>query len=248
MENLLREIYENDGVIKELQLIPIKMPKIKQLIRWLKRKFRCQKNKKLLLTTKIEGTLSTDKKNVDLPLIEKDKSLFLNTEPDKSQVLVATQNKSRVYQFENLPVPVNATLVMDKFIIRQSFKTSDKDNVNNNKSSKSNQKQSNLDTNNKEYKKNCTIWDSNLSKIYPWLEKSDDDDESIKEALLEKAANNQQAASLLADIDQEFKIATMFLANYFFILRKLICIFQLDYILFANIQQHVTIIIDAIQA
>ncbi|CAG8558437.1 5027_t:CDS:2, partial [Scutellospora calospora] len=37
---------------------------------------------------------------------------------------------------------------------------------------------------------------------------------SIKGALLEKAANNQQATSLLADINQEFEIATMFLAQF----------------------------------
>lgn len=72
--------------------------------------------------------------------------------------------------------------------------------------------------------------------------------ESIKGALLEEAANNQQAASLLASINQEFEIATMFLADYFFIIGKLIRIFQSDYISFVDIQRHVTMTIDAIQA
>ncbi|CAG8795888.1 25356_t:CDS:1, partial [Dentiscutata erythropus] len=109
MENLLREIYENDGTNEELNLIPIKMPKTKRLIRWIKGKFKCQKDKKQFSTTKTKDTILTDKKNKDLSLVEKDKSSFLITEPDKSQILIAMQNKSRIYQFENLPVPVNAT-------------------------------------------------------------------------------------------------------------------------------------------
>ncbi|CAG8579745.1 18231_t:CDS:2 [Racocetra persica] len=54
---------------------------------------------------------------------------------------------------------------MDKFIIRQSSKTSDQSNMNDNKSSESDQK-----------KKIHTTWNPNLSKVYPWLEKSEDND------------------------------------------------------------------------
>ncbi|CAG8816153.1 17705_t:CDS:2, partial [Cetraspora pellucida] len=71
---------------------------------------------------------------------------------------------------------------------------------------------------------------------------------SVKEALLEELTTNQQAASLLTDIDQEFEIITMFLADYFFIMEKLICIFQSDYISFTDIQQYITMTIDAIRA
>ncbi|CAG8634044.1 211_t:CDS:2, partial [Dentiscutata heterogama] len=70
----------------------------------------------------------------------------------------------------------------------------------------------------------------------------------VKEALSEEAITNQQAASLLTEIDQEFEIITMFLADYFFIMKKLICIFQSDYVLFTDIQQYITMTVDAIQA
>ncbi|CAG8696263.1 14791_t:CDS:1, partial [Cetraspora pellucida] len=43
---------------------------------------------------------------------------------------------------------------------------------------------------------------------------------SVKKVLLEKAITNQQAAFLLTDIDQEFEIITMFLADYFFIIKN----------------------------
>ncbi|CAG8816127.1 26620_t:CDS:1, partial [Gigaspora margarita] len=51
------------------------------------------------------------------------------------------------------------SLTIDKFIIRQSSKTSYQSNMNNN-SSESDQK-----------KKICTTWNPNLSKVYPWLKK-----------------------------------------------------------------------------
>ncbi|CAG8837171.1 17149_t:CDS:2, partial [Cetraspora pellucida] len=71
---------------------------------------------------------------------------------------------------------------------------------------------------------------------------------SIKGVLLDEAANNMQTAILLADIDQTFEIVTMFLADYFFIIDKLIRIFQLDYISFTDIKQHITLACDALQA
>ncbi|CAG8853784.1 45492_t:CDS:1, partial [Gigaspora margarita] len=72
--------------------------------------------------------------------------------------------------------------------------------------------------------------------------------ELIKGALLDEAANNTQAATLLADIDQTFKIITMFLADYFFIIDKLICIFQSEYISFIDIKQYIIMACDALQA
>ncbi|CAG8840593.1 25390_t:CDS:2, partial [Gigaspora margarita] len=71
--------------------------------------------------------------------------------------------------------------------------------------------------------------------------------ESVKGALLDKASNNFQALELLSSIDEEFELATMFLADLFFILSKLICIFQSDYVSFLDIQCNIDITIQAIQ-
>jgi hypothetical protein len=71
--------------------------------------------------------------------------------------------------------------------------------------------------------------------------------ESVKGALLDEASNNSQALELLSSIDEQFELATMFLADLFFILSKLIRIFQSDYVSLSDIQCNVDITIQAIQ-
>ncbi|CAG8435132.1 9994_t:CDS:2 [Scutellospora calospora] len=106
-ENLLKEIYENDGIIKKLKLIPFKISRKKKLLNWFK--FKCQRNKKLSTTKESNSTPLIAEQIKSSPLIvEKDKSPLLITDQDESLLLVDIQNKSRIYQFNNLPLPKNA--------------------------------------------------------------------------------------------------------------------------------------------
>ncbi|CAG8527876.1 7456_t:CDS:2 [Cetraspora pellucida] len=104
MANLLQEIYETDGVYKELKLIPIKISKKKMLINFVKSKFKRKKKKKLPSNIEIKNTLLVTEKNKDssLATVEKGKSQISATERDESLLLVTAQNKSRIYEFENL--------------------------------------------------------------------------------------------------------------------------------------------------
>jgi hypothetical protein len=71
--------------------------------------------------------------------------------------------------------------------------------------------------------------------------------ESVKGALLDDAAHNNTALELLSTIDEEFEIVTMFLADFFFILNKLIQSFQSDNVTLSDVQNNLNMTIEAIQ-
>ncbi|CAG8625122.1 5065_t:CDS:2, partial [Cetraspora pellucida] len=71
--------------------------------------------------------------------------------------------------------------------------------------------------------------------------------DSVMGALLEDANIEKKALDILSRMDDNFIIATKFLADFFYILEKLIRVFQSNYITFADIQQQINITIEAIQ-
>ena len=62
--------------------------------------------------------------------------------------------------------------------------------------------------------------------------------ESVKGALLDDSVQNTMALELLSAIDEEFEIVTMFLADFFFILSKLIRSFQSDHVTLSDVQNN----------
>ena len=71
--------------------------------------------------------------------------------------------------------------------------------------------------------------------------------ESVKGALLDDSIQSNTALELLSTIDEEFEIITMFLADFFFILSKLIRAFQSDQVTLSDVQNNINITIEAIQ-
>ena len=59
--------------------------------------------------------------------------------------------------------------------------------------------------------------------------------ESVKGALLDDSIQSNTALELLSTIDEEFEIITMFLADFFFILSKLIRAFQSDQVTLSDV-------------